>query len=135
MKFGVPWHMRGVRPKAQRAAQDAARRSGMSVGDWLDNVVLNAADGRGTPAQQAQPPDVPRHDAQPDPRHYEPPQPAYQPPPPAANPHGAARTDRPLPVDQTHPYYPRGAQYLPPPLHRPGNGRPPSIEEGYAARA
>ena len=35
MKSGGPWNLRGLRPEAR----DAARRSGMSVGEWLTTVV------------------------------------------------------------------------------------------------
>ena len=39
MKSGGPWNLRGLRPEARAAARDAARRSGMSVGEWLNNVI------------------------------------------------------------------------------------------------
>jgi localization factor PodJL len=39
MKSGGPWNLRGTRPDAHTAARDAARRSSMSVGEWLDTVV------------------------------------------------------------------------------------------------
>jgi localization factor PodJL len=32
----VPWHVRGVRPEMREAARVAARRSGLSVGAWLN---------------------------------------------------------------------------------------------------
>ena len=31
--------MRGLRPEAREAARTAARRSGISVGEWLNNVI------------------------------------------------------------------------------------------------
>jgi localization factor PodJL len=43
MKFGVPWHVKGVRREARETAREAARRSGMSVGEWLDTVILDSA--------------------------------------------------------------------------------------------
>ena len=47
MKFGVPWSVKGIRPEARETAREAARRSGMSLGDWLNTVILHqaAADG------------------------------------------------------------------------------------------
>lgn len=39
MKAGGPWNFRGLRPRAREAALDAARQSGMSVGEWLNSVV------------------------------------------------------------------------------------------------
>jgi localization factor PodJL len=39
MKLGGPWNLRGLRPEARAAARDAARRSGMSVGEWLNTVI------------------------------------------------------------------------------------------------
>ena len=47
MKFGVPWSVKGIRPEARESAREAARRSGMSLGEWLNNVILEQAeDGR-----------------------------------------------------------------------------------------
>jgi hypothetical protein len=39
MKSGSRWHFRGSRPEEDAAARDAARRSGMSVREWLSSVV------------------------------------------------------------------------------------------------
>ncbi len=42
MKSSGPWNLRGLRPEAREAARDAARRSGMSVGEWLNSVIRPA---------------------------------------------------------------------------------------------
>ncbi len=42
MKSGGPWNLRGLRPEAREAARTAARRSGMSVGEWLNSVIKPA---------------------------------------------------------------------------------------------
>jgi localization factor PodJL len=42
----VPWHVKGVRPELREAARDAARRSGLSVGAWLNSLIIDAAAGR-----------------------------------------------------------------------------------------
>src|SRR5262245_12171643 len=46
MNQGVPWNVTGVRPDARDVAREAARRSGMSVGDWLNSVIDIAAGAR-----------------------------------------------------------------------------------------
>src|SRR3989304_820938 len=47
MKFSVPWSVKGIRPEARETAKEAARRSGMSLGDWLNSVILQQAEERG----------------------------------------------------------------------------------------
>ena len=39
MKSGGPWNLRGLRPETLAAARDAARRSGLSVGEWLNELI------------------------------------------------------------------------------------------------
>src|ERR1700680_4357740 len=39
MKSGGPWNLRGLRPEAREAVGTAARRSGVSVGEWLNDVI------------------------------------------------------------------------------------------------
>jgi len=48
MKLGVPWSVKGIRPEARESAREAARRSGMSLGDWLNSVILQQAATNGT---------------------------------------------------------------------------------------
>ena len=43
MKSGLPWQVSGVRREARDTAREAARRAGMSVGEWLDTVILESA--------------------------------------------------------------------------------------------
>ena len=43
MKFGVPWSVKGIRPEARETAKEAARRSGMPLGEWLNSVILEQA--------------------------------------------------------------------------------------------
>lgn len=54
MKSGVPWQVKGVRRQARETAQEAARRSGMSVGEWLDTVIIDSAvaDGVEPPGEE-----------------------------------------------------------------------------------
>ncbi len=51
MKFGVPWSVKGIRPEARETAKEAARRSGLSLGDWLNTVILQQAGQAGLPGQ------------------------------------------------------------------------------------
>src|ERR1700689_3676121 len=39
MKSGGPWNLRGLRPEAREAVRTAARRYGVSVGEWLNDVI------------------------------------------------------------------------------------------------
>ena len=51
-----PWHIKGVRPAARESAREAARRAGMSIGAWLDTVILDSALDEGIePARAAEP--------------------------------------------------------------------------------
>ncbi len=52
MKPGIPWSVKGIEPEVREAAKHAARRSGMTLGEWLNTVILDQAD---TP-EQALPP-------------------------------------------------------------------------------
>ena len=47
MKFAVPWSVKGIRPEARETAKEAARRSGMPLGEWLNSVILQQADEDG----------------------------------------------------------------------------------------
>lgn len=70
MRPGVPWNVKGIEAEAREMAQLAARRSGVSLGEWLTQVIMT--EGRGTPQQHYIPGDGT----------YGPqPQPQYQPPP------------------------------------------------------
>jgi localization factor PodJL len=41
MKPGVPWSVKGIEPEAREAAKDAARRAGMTLGQWLNQRILD----------------------------------------------------------------------------------------------
>lgn len=40
MSAASPWSVKGIDPKAREIAKDLARRSGMTLGDWLNQVIL-----------------------------------------------------------------------------------------------
>lgn len=41
MTAGAPWSVKGIDPKAREVAKDLARRSGMTLGEWLNRVILD----------------------------------------------------------------------------------------------
>jgi localization factor PodJL len=51
----VPWHVKGVHPDAREVAREAARRSGVSVGAWLNSLIVNAAEPDGSPMDESAP--------------------------------------------------------------------------------
>jgi localization factor PodJL len=40
MSAGAPWSVKGIDPKAREIAKDLARRSGMTLGDWLNSMIM-----------------------------------------------------------------------------------------------
>ncbi len=44
MKPGMPWSVKGIEPDVREAAKVAARRSGMTLGEWLNSKILETAD-------------------------------------------------------------------------------------------
>ena len=38
--MGAPWSVKGIDPKAREVAKELARRSGMTLGEWLNRVIL-----------------------------------------------------------------------------------------------
>jgi localization factor PodJL len=47
MTSGAPWSVKGIDPKTREIAKDLARRSGMTLGEWLTHVI--AEDGGDAP--------------------------------------------------------------------------------------
>jgi localization factor PodJL len=47
MKTGYPWRVKGIRPQARETAREAARRHGLSVGEWLNAVIIDSAIAEG----------------------------------------------------------------------------------------
>lgn len=52
MKLGFPWSVQGIRPEARESAREAARRSGVSLGDWLNSVIIDSAGQEGVAPRQ-----------------------------------------------------------------------------------
>jgi localization factor PodJL len=47
MSAGAPWSVKGIDPKAREVAKDHARRSGMTLGEWLNRVILEDEEAGG----------------------------------------------------------------------------------------
>jgi hypothetical protein len=55
MRPGVPWNVKGIEAEAREVAQQAARRAGVSLGEYLSGLILTegrAAPGGAYPQQQ-----------------------------------------------------------------------------------
>ncbi len=44
MKPGIPWSVKGIEPEVRAVAKHAARRSGMTLGEWLNSVILDQSE-------------------------------------------------------------------------------------------
>ena len=40
MSAAAPWSVKGIDPKAREIAKDLARRSGMTLGEWLNSMIM-----------------------------------------------------------------------------------------------
>jgi len=40
----APWSVKGIEPKAREIAKDLARRSGMTLGEWLNTIIMDDGD-------------------------------------------------------------------------------------------
>jgi len=47
MKHGLAWNVKGVGPAARESAREAARRAGLSLGEWLNSVIIDSAADEG----------------------------------------------------------------------------------------
>ncbi len=44
MRPGNPWSVKGIQPATRQAAKEAARRHGMTLGQWLNHVILDSSE-------------------------------------------------------------------------------------------
>ena len=44
MTAAGPWSVKGIDPKAREIAKDLARRSGMTLGDWLNQMIIDGGE-------------------------------------------------------------------------------------------
>ena len=47
MKSNAPWSVKGIERDARETAKEAARREGMTVGEWLNQMIYSQAEGGG----------------------------------------------------------------------------------------
>lgn len=52
MTAAAPWSVKGIDPKAREVAKDLARRSGMTLGEWLNRMIIEG-EGPGADAPSA----------------------------------------------------------------------------------
>ena len=50
MSTAGPWSVKGIDPKAREIAKDLARRSGLTLGEWLNQMITDTADEPPPPA-------------------------------------------------------------------------------------
>ncbi len=44
MKSNIPWSVKGIDPEAREAAKVAARKAGMTLGEWLNSLILQSGE-------------------------------------------------------------------------------------------
>ena len=55
MTAAGPWSVKGIDPKAREIAKDLARRSGMTLGDWLNQMIIEGGEPEAAPPAPAEP--------------------------------------------------------------------------------
>ena len=60
MTAAAPWSVKGIEPKAREIAKDLARRSGMTLGEWLNQMIIEGEPEQATPAYEPQRPSYER---------------------------------------------------------------------------
>jgi localization factor PodJL len=51
MSSAGPWSVKGIDPKAREIAKDLARRSGMTLGEWLNQMIIDGGEPDAPPMQ------------------------------------------------------------------------------------
>lgn len=75
MKPGIPWSVKGIEPEVREVAKHAARRAGMTLGEWLNTVILDQNDQPPGPAAAGEAPPQQEFFTH---EHESPPAPAYR---------------------------------------------------------
>jgi localization factor PodJL len=52
MTSGAPWSVKGINPRAREIAKDLARKDGMTLGEWINRLIL---EDEGAPASLSEP--------------------------------------------------------------------------------
>lgn len=58
MATSMPWSVKGVDPRTRDAAKTAARRAGMTLGEWLDHKIREESEADGAQAEPVRPVEV-----------------------------------------------------------------------------
>ncbi|ABS62081.1 Peptidoglycan-binding domain 1 protein [Parvibaculum lavamentivorans DS-1] len=53
MRSGVPWSVKGIEPEAREAAKQAARRAGVTLGAWLNQVIMDTGTDEVGPQEES----------------------------------------------------------------------------------
>lgn len=54
MSKAQPWSVKGITPDTREAAKEAARKAGMTLGEWINTLVMQSAAGGDEPSADAQ---------------------------------------------------------------------------------
>ncbi len=73
MSANAPWSVKGIDAKAREVAKDLARRSGLTLGEWLNQMILKGEDvGALISRERArEEQNAAQYESRPEPRHYE----------------------------------------------------------------
>ena len=56
MTSGAPWSVKGINPRAREIAKDLARRDGMTLGEWINKLILeDVIEGGNAPSSGFEP--------------------------------------------------------------------------------
>ena len=61
MSATAPWSVKGIDPQAREIAKDLARRSGQTLGEWINSMIIEGGKGETAPPARASEPE--RHAA------------------------------------------------------------------------
>ena len=50
MSANAPWSVKGIDPQAREIAKDLARRSGQTLGEWINSMIIEGGKGEAAPA-------------------------------------------------------------------------------------
>ncbi|MBW3558852.1 MAG: hypothetical protein KY449_03645, partial [Proteobacteria bacterium] len=49
MSANAPWSVKGIDPQAREIAKDLARRSGQTLGEWINSMIIEGGKGEAPP--------------------------------------------------------------------------------------
>jgi len=114
MSANAPWSVKGIDAKAREVAKDLARRSGLTLGEWLNQMILKGEDVGALISRERAREDEAASARQPDPRHYESRPPESRPEPRYEQRRPAPAYDDEEPYELSRPVTPRAYREEPP---------------------